>query len=171
MLFQWHPNTAWNPERSEYWDNQELIAKVREFAASHIASRRKGTVAAKTLNQAVGHLFEQKNIRDAHIFAWMVVLHMHEELEDAGEWSLPTLYEDEKLNSIFSFIFHLSNDLGSVTVMKALSQRGHSPRLYECEEGTSHYPKQTSTMWADVGNAMYGYVAKHLELTRCSESW
>ena len=27
-----------------------------------------------------------------------------------------------------------------------------------------HYPEYTQTMWADVGSAMYGYVAKHLDL-------
>ena len=27
-----------------------------------------------------------------------------------------------------------------------------------------HYPEYTQTMWADVGNAMYGYMARHLNL-------
>ena len=48
--------------------------------------------------------------------------------------------------------------------MKALAQRGHSPRLYKCEEGTLHYPAHTHTLWADVGNAMYGYMNEHLEV-------
>ena len=48
--------------------------------------------------------------------------------------------------------------------MKSLSGRGHSPRLYKCEEGTYHYPGLSTTLWADVGNAMYGYMNKHLEL-------
>ena len=49
-------------------------------------------------------------------------------------------------------------------MLKGLSQRGHSPRLYESEEGYRHYAQMTPTMWADVGNTMYGYVAKHLDL-------
>ena len=39
-----------------------------------------------------------------------------------------------------------------------------APRLYACEEGYLHYPQYTQTMWADVGNTMYGYMAKHLNL-------
>ena len=48
--------------------------------------------------------------------------------------------------------------------MKGLAQRGHSPRLYKCEEGTLHYPNHTHTLWADVGNAMYGYMNEYLNL-------
>ena len=66
--------------------------------------------------------------------------------------------------SIYHFIYHLTSDLGNIAVMKSLSQRGHSPRLYKCEEGTYHYPGLSQTLWADVGNAMYGHISKELEL-------
>ena len=68
------------------------------------------------------------------------------------------------MSSVFNFIYHLSSDLGNVFVMKGLAQRGHSPRLYKCEEGTLHYPNHTYTLWADVGNAMYGYMNEYLNL-------
>ena len=69
------------------------------------------------------------------------------------------MYTDANLGSIFNFIYHSSHDLGGVLVMKGLA-----PRLYKCEEGYPHYPQYTQTMWADVGNAMYGYMNKHLNL-------
>ena len=86
-----------------------------------LTHEEKETVSSKHLQSAISNLFEKKNVKDAHIFAWMVVLHMHGDLEDAGEWSLDPLYTDDKLGSIFNFIYHLSNDRGSVTVMKGLS--------------------------------------------------
>ena len=89
---------------------------------------------------------------------------MHSELEKNSTWSLPPLYTQTKMSSMFNFIYHLTNDLGNIAAMKSLSGRGHSPRLYKCEEGTYHYPGVTNTLWADVGNAMYGYMNKHLEL-------
>ena len=142
------------------------MKKVREVGQSHIDARRTGTPAAKRLQAEIAHLFDEnvRNEKESHILAWMVALYMHFELESDSTWSLPTLYTDSKLGSIFDFVYHLSNDLGSVLVMKGLSQRGRSPRLYECEEGYLHYPEYTQTMWADVGNAMYGYMAKHLNL-------
>ena len=176
MIFRWHRNTAWNPrewiskrltlrEQTNFWEDEELTKKAREYAQSHIQSRRTGTPAAKHLQAEISHLFDNRSEKEAHILAWMVGLHMHLELEDNAQWSLPSLYTDEKLGSIFNFIYHLTNDLGSVVVLKGLSQRGHSPRLYEREEGYVHYPQYTQTMWAaDVGNAMYGYVGKHLDL-------
>ena len=69
---------------------------------------------------------------------------------------LSVYHREDVLNLQLSYI-NLSNDLGNVFVMKGLAQRGHSPRLYKCEEGTLHYPTHTHTLWADVGNAMYGY--------------
>ena len=55
---------------------------------------------------------------------------------------------------------HLSHrvDLGSITIFKYLSHKGHAPRLYECEGGRYHYKETPDTMWADVGNSMYGSV-------------
>ena len=81
-----------------------------------------------------------------------------------SKWSLAPLYTPAKMSSVFNFIYHLSNDLGSVFVMKAFAQRGHWPRLYMCEEGTLHYPAHTHTLCADVGNAMYAYMNDHLNL-------
>ena len=94
----------------------------------------------------------------------MICLYMHQKLEDNSKWSLPLLYTDHKLSSIYNFIYHLTSDLGNVAIMKALSQRGHSPRMYSCEEGTYHYPGISQTLWADVGNAMYGHMNKELKL-------
>ena len=177
MIFRWHPSTAWNPrewitkrlalrQKTNFLDDEDLLKKVREVAQSHIDARRAGNPAAKHLQSEIAHLFDEakRSEKDAHILVWMVVLYMHFELENHSTWSLPSLYTDSKLGSIFNFVYHLSNDLGSVLVMKGLSQRGHSPRSYECEEGYLHYPQYTQTMWADVGNAMYGYMVKHLSL-------
>ena len=36
--------------------------------------------------------------------------------------------------------------------------------MYSCEEGTYHYPGISQTLWADVGNAMYGHMNKQLKL-------
>ena len=156
MIFSWHPNTAWSP-REWITKRLHLRQKVREIAQPHLNARREGNPAAKYLQSEISHLFDsaQRSEKEAHILAWMVVLHMHSELERNSGWSLPLCTH---------FIFHLSHDLGSVLVMKGLPSRGHSPRLYECEEGYIHYPEYTQTMRADVGNAMYGYVAKHLNL-------
>ena len=86
------------------------------------------------------------------------------ELEDGSKWGFAPLYTDHKLSSIYHFIYHLTTDLGNVAVMKALSQRGHSPRMFQSEEGTYHYPGLSQTLWADVGNAMYGHLNKELKL-------
>ena len=102
--------------------------------------------------------------RHKSLHGWWHSICITNKLEDNAQWSLPPLYTDEKLGSIINFIYHLAHDLGSVLVLKGLSQRGHSPRLKECDEGYVHYPNYTQTMWADVGNAMYGYVGKHLDL-------
>ena len=94
----------------------------------------------------------------------MICLYIHDKLEDGSKWGLAPLYTDQKLSSIYHFIYHLTNDLGNVAIMKTLSQRGHSPRMYQCEEGTHHYPGLSQTLWADVGNAMYGHLSKELGL-------
>ena len=75
-----------------------------------------------------------------------------------------TLHTDQKLSSFYLFIYHLTNDLGNVAIMKSLSQRGHSPRMYQCEEGTHHHPGLSQILWADVGNAMYGHLNGELGL-------
>ena len=160
MIFRWQSNAAWNPREwiakrmnmrqgSSYWNEAELMAKVKEFADPLIEKRRWQSQKAKTLQDDL---------------VWMMCIYMHSELEKNSKWSLPPLYTDSKMSSIFNFIYHLANDLGNVAVMKALAQRGHSPRLYACEEGTLHYPGHTYTLWADVGNAMYGYMNSHLDL-------
>ena len=177
MSFRWHSNSAWNPrelitkrlimrQKTNFWKDEDLLKKVHKIAESHIESRRHGTTAAKHLQGEINYLFDDKvrSEKESHILAWMVLLHMHFELENNSIWSLQPLYTDAKMSSIFNFIYHLSNDLGSVQVMKALAHRGHSPRLYKCEEGTLHYPAYSQTFCADVGSAMYGYMNDHLKL-------
>ena len=177
MIFRWFSNEGWNPRawitkrlnirpKVNYWENEELMAKVRQFADPRIEDRRsQGPGKAKDLQDDLSALFDQKtrSVRDSHILIWMIGIHMHTELEKSTRWRLPPLYTQSKMSSIYNFIYHLTNDLGNVAIMKSLSQRGHSPRLYKCEEGTYHYPG-LQTLWADVGNAMYGHMNKELEL-------
>ena len=141
------------------------MAKVHEVADPFIANKRGGVGTAKELQDALTALFNDKtSIRDSHLLTWMICLYMHAELEKNSKWSLAPLYTDHKLSSIYHFIYHLTSDLGNVAIMKALSQRGHSPRMYQSEEGTYHYPGLSQTLWADVGNAMYGHLNKELKL-------
>ena len=176
-IFRWFPNDAWNPrdwitkrlsvhQKVGYWDNEELMAKVREFADPRIQVRRWQNQKAKEFQDELSALLDDKvrSVKDSHILIWMICIYMHTELEKNSTWSLSPLYTQQKMSSISNFIYHLTNDLGNVAVMKALSGRGHSPRLYKCEEGTYHFPGLSNTLWADVGNAMYGYMNKHLEL-------
>ena len=163
-------------QRGVFWENDE---QVRRIADPYIERKKKGPLKAKTLQDELSYLFDEtvRTDKEAH---WMVLIYMHTELENNSIWSLPPLYTQEKMSSVFNFIYHLSNDLGNVTVMKGLAQRGHSPRLYKCEEGTLykceegtlykceegtlHYPNHTHTLWADVGNSMYGYMHEYLNL-------
>ena len=176
-IFRWFSNDAWNPrdwitkrlsvrQKVGYWDDEELMAKVRSFADPRIQIRKWQNQKAKDLQDELSALFDEKvrSIKDSHILIWMICIYMHSELEKNSTWSLPPLYTQNRMSSIFNFIYHLTNDLGNVAVMKALSGRGHSLGLYKCEEGTYHYPGLSPTLWADVGNAMYGYLNKHLEL-------
>ena len=145
------------------------MTEVKEFSASHIESRReKGAVSAKTLWDDLNDVFEYMNLslKDACIFAWMAFLHIHDRLEKAEEWCrVPPLFEETNMVSLLEFIYRLGTDLGSVFTMKELSNRGHSPRLCQCDEGTYHYPELTPfTMWADCGNAFYGHVATKMQL-------
>ena len=153
-------------QRGVYWENDELMEKVRRIADPHIERKMKGPTKAKNLQDELTYLFDEtvRTDREAHILVWMVLIYMHTELENNSLWSLPLLYTPEKMSSVFNFIYNLSNDLGNVSVMKGLSQRGHSPRMYKCEEGTLHYPNHTHTLWADVGNSMYGYMNDYLNL-------
>ena len=153
-------------QKGGYWDNEELYDKVRRIADPHIEKKRRGATKAKDLQDEITYLFDEtvRTDKESHVLAWMVLLYMHSELEKNSKWSLSPLYTPAKMSSVFNFIYHLSNDLGSVFVMKAFAQRGHSPRLYKCEEGTLHYPPHTHTLWADVGNAMYAYMNDHLNL-------
>ena len=177
MIFRWHPNNAWNPrewitkrlnmrQKGGYWDNDELYDKVRRIADPHIQKKRVGNTKAKDLQDEITYLFDEtvRSEKESHILAWMMLLYMHSELDKNSKWSLAPLYTPTKMSSVFNTIYHLCNDLGSVFVMKAFAQRGHSPRLYMCEEGTLHYPAHAHTLWADVGNAMYAYMNDHLNL-------
>ena len=142
------------------------MAKVRQIADPIIAGKRKGVGKAQDFQNTLSALFDDKiSLKDSHLLIWMICLYIHEKLEDGSTWGLAPLYTDQKLSSIYHFIYHLTNDLGNVAVMKALSLRGHSPRMYQCEEGAYHYPGLSQTLWADVGNAMYGHLSKELGLT------
>ena len=153
-------------QRNAYWDEEELFAKVKKFADPRIEQRRWQSVKAKTLQDELSYLFDEKvrSDKESHLLIWMICIYMHTELEKNSTGSLPPLYTESKMSSIFNFIYHLATDLGNVAVMKALAQRGHSPRLYQCEEGTLHYPNHTHTLWADVGNATYGHMNQYLDL-------
>ena len=142
------------------------MAKVKSFADPKIQVRKWQNQKAKEFQDELSALFNEnvRSVKDSHILVWMICIYMHTELEKNSTWSLAPLYTQKKMSSIFNFIYHLTNDLGNVAVMKVLSGRGHSPCLYKCEEGTYHYPGLTQTLWADVGNAMYGYMNSHLEL-------
>ena len=59
MIFRWHSNDAWNPrewitkrlgvrQKVGYWDDEELMAKVRKFADPLIEARRWQPQKAKT---------------------------------------------------------------------------------------------------------------------------
>ena len=176
MIFRTFPNENWNPRewitkrlsvhpKTNYWHNEELMAKVRLHADPIIARKRVESVAIKDVQDMLSSLFDDATpVKDSHLLVWMICLYMHEKLEDNAQWSLSPLFTARKMSSIYNFIYHLSNDLGGVTVMKVLSSRGHSPRLYSCEEGTYHYPGLSQTLWADVGNAMYAHMNKQLGL-------
>ena len=78
-------------QRTNFWNDQDLLKKLREVAESHIESRRQGSTAAKHLQGEINYLFDEKvrGEKEAHILAWMVLLYMHEELESNSKWSLP----------------------------------------------------------------------------------
>ena len=176
MIFRCFSNEGWNPRdwitkrlslkpRVSYWEDEALMAKVHQIADPIIQETRGGRGKAQDLQETLSALFNNKtSLKDSHRLIWMICLHIHNELEDGSKWGLAPLYTDHKLSSIYHFIYHLTNDLGNVAIMKALSLRGHSPRMYQCEEGTYHYPGLSQTLWADVGNAMYGHLNKELKL-------
>ena len=145
MMFRCFSNEGWNPRdwitkrlsltpRVNYWEDEGLMAKVHQIADPFIENKRVGVGTAKDLQDALSALFnDQTSIRDSYLLIWMICLYMHAELEKNSKWSLAPLYTEHKLSSIYHFIYHLTSDLGNVAVMKALSQRGHSPRMYQCE--------------------------------------
>ena len=73
MIFRWHSNVAWNPrewigkrmnmrQRNPYWDEDEVMAKVKKFADPIIEKKRWQGHKAKTLQDDLSALFEQ-NVR------------------------------------------------------------------------------------------------------------
>ena len=73
MIFRWHSNAAWNPrewitkrmnmqQRNPYWEEDELMAKVKKFADPIIEKKRWQAHKAKTLQDDLSALFEQ-NVR------------------------------------------------------------------------------------------------------------
>ena len=119
-----HKTTEYATERS-LLGNDELMEKVRRIADPLTERKKQGPLKAKTLQDQITYLFDEtvRTDKEAHILAWMVLIYMHTELENNSIWSLPPLYTREKMSSIFNFIYHLSNDLGNVTVMEGLAQR------------------------------------------------
>ena len=63
-------------KKTNFWNDQDLLKKVREVAASHIESRRQGSTAAKHLQGEINYLFDEKvrGEKETHILAWMVLL-------------------------------------------------------------------------------------------------
>ena len=70
MIFRWPSNDAWNPrewiakrmnlrQRNSYWEDDELMAKVKKFADPIIEKKRWQGHKAKILQDDLSALFEQ----------------------------------------------------------------------------------------------------------------
>ena len=109
------------------WDDQVLLQKVHEFSASDIASRKeKGTVSAKILRDDLKNAFQYMNLslKDAPIFAWMVLLHIHEELEDGEDWYKVTpLYVESNHRMVVPDIVNPVSRVGHAHETGSLGQR------------------------------------------------
>ena len=139
MIFRWHPNSAWNPrewitkrlsmrQKGMFWEDEELLEKAHRIANPHIERRKRGNevlLTPKTLQDELSYLFDEnvRSDRESHILCLMVLIYIHTELENNSTWSLPPLYSQEWMSSVFNFIYHLSNDLG-----KCLCNEGTSPK-------------------------------------------
>ena len=90
MIFRWFPNENWNPRdwitkrlsltpRVSYWDDEALMAKVRQIADPVIAGKRRGVGKAQDLQDTLTGLFNDKiSIKDSHLLIWMICLYIHE---------------------------------------------------------------------------------------------
>ena len=90
MIFRWHSNNAWNPrewitkrlnlrQKTNFWNDDDLLTKVYEVAGSHIESRRHGNPAAKHLQGEINYLFDEKvsGEKESHILAWNLKITPH----------------------------------------------------------------------------------------------
>ena len=88
-IFRWFPNDAWNPrdwitkrlnvrQKVGYWDNEELMAKVREFVDPRIEVRRWQNQNAKEFQDELSALFDEKvrSVKDSHILIWMICIYI-----------------------------------------------------------------------------------------------
>ena len=71
MIFRWFPNESWNPRdwitkrlsltpRVSYWDDEVLMAKVRQIADPVIAGKRNNVGKAQDLQETLTGLFNDK---------------------------------------------------------------------------------------------------------------
>ena len=114
MIFRWFPNESWNPRdwitkrlsltpRVNYWEDEALMAKVRQIADPVIAGKRNNVGKAQDLQETLTGLFNDKiSLKDSHILIWMICLYIHDKLEDGSKWGLAPLYTDQKA------VIHLS---------------------------------------------------------------
>ena len=93
-IFRWFSNEAWNPRdwitkrlnlrpKVGYWEDPELMAKVKSFADPRIQIRRKQSQKAKDLQDELSALFNEdvRSTKESHILIWMICLYLHSELE------------------------------------------------------------------------------------------
>ena len=118
------------------------MAKVHQIADPIIQNKRAGVGTAKDLQDTLSALFNDKtSIRDSHLLIWMIYLHMYmPSWKRTPDGVLHLCILEHKLSSTYHFVYHLTNDLGNVAVMKALSQRGHSPRIVSMRGGNLSLP-------------------------------
>ena len=89
-VFRWFSNEAWNPrdwitkrlnihQKAGYWDNEELMAKVREIADPRIEVRRWQNQNAKEFQDELSALFDEnvRSIKDSHILIWMICIYIY----------------------------------------------------------------------------------------------
>ena len=97
MIFRWPSNDAWNPrewiakrmnmrQRNSYWEDDELMAKVKKFADPVIerndgrATRQRlyRTTCRRSFEQNVK--VDQKGVRsekESHILVWMICIYIY----------------------------------------------------------------------------------------------
>ena len=79
MIFRWPSNNAWNPrewitkrlnlrQKTNFWNDDELLKRVYDVADSHIESRRRGTPAARHLQGEIISLMKTREAKRSPTF-------------------------------------------------------------------------------------------------------